>query len=172
MHKHKKSHHHNWHEFWQNTGHVRNLIFGIEDGLVSTGGVLFGVATATDSLRVILISGIITILVEASSMGIGSFLTEQTVNDLDQHARRNNSPLEDGLVMFVAYIAAGVICLLPYLLWGIDLGRYMSVLISLCVLLLVGYLPQASWKRAVQMVSLGGFALLVAFVAGELLKQI
>jgi len=158
--------------FLHNRGYLRNLIFGIEDGLVSTGGVLFGVATATDNRQVILITGVITILVEASSMGIGSFLTEQAVNDLDNNPRSADDPVRDGLVMFAAYVLAGMICLLPYLIWGIDKGRYLSVVISLLVLCVIGYLPRSSWRRAVQMVFLGGFALLIAFVAGELLKNV
>ena len=56
--------------------YVRSFAFGVEDGLVSTVGLLAGVSTADVSRRDILITGAILIVVEAFSMATGSFLSE------------------------------------------------------------------------------------------------
>ena len=52
---------------------VRNFIFGVEDSLVSTLGFLAGIAVAGIATRELVTSGIVLILVEAFSMGVGSF---------------------------------------------------------------------------------------------------
>jgi len=56
----------------------RNFIFGVEDSLVSTVGLLSGIAAADTSRFTIITTGIVLIFVEAFSMGIGSFLSEET----------------------------------------------------------------------------------------------
>ncbi|KKS14240.1 MAG: hypothetical protein UU72_C0051G0009 [candidate division WWE3 bacterium GW2011_GWB1_41_6] len=50
--------------------YFRNLLFGAEDSLVSTVGVLFGVASSSAyTQQQILVTGLIVIAVEALSMG-------------------------------------------------------------------------------------------------------
>ena len=57
--------------------YLRNFIFGVEDSLVSTVGLLAGVAAGGVSSAVILTTGLVLIEVEGFSMGLGSFLTEE-----------------------------------------------------------------------------------------------
>jgi hypothetical protein len=53
--------------------YTRNFIFGSEDSLVSTVGLLAGIVSAGIERKEIIISGIVLICVEAFSMSIGSF---------------------------------------------------------------------------------------------------
>ena len=53
-------------------GYFRNFIFGVEDSLVSTVGLLSGVAIAGVPSRTILLTGVVLILVEAFSMAAGA----------------------------------------------------------------------------------------------------
>ena len=55
--------------------YLRNFIFGVEDSLVSTVGLLSGVAVANVDQATIFLTGMVLIFVEAFSMGVGSFPT-------------------------------------------------------------------------------------------------
>src|SRR3989344_3129963 len=62
--------------------YVRNFIFGAEDSLVSTVGLLSGVAIGGVAKVDILLPGMVLIFVEAFSMAVGSFLAEFSVRKL------------------------------------------------------------------------------------------
>jgi predicted membrane protein (TIGR00267 family) len=57
---------------------IKEGIFGIEDGLVSTFGAVTGIAAATQDPHMIILSGCIVVSVESISMGIGSFLSTKS----------------------------------------------------------------------------------------------
>ncbi|HJV32452.1 MAG TPA: VIT1/CCC1 transporter family protein [Patescibacteria group bacterium] len=57
---------------------IRELIFGLEDGLVSTMGAVAGIAAGTENGRVVILSGLVIIAVEALSMAAGSFLSNKS----------------------------------------------------------------------------------------------
>lgn len=61
---------------------IRELIFGLEDGLVSTLGVVIGVAAGSGDRLVVLLSGLVLVVVEALSMAAGSFLSSKSHRQL------------------------------------------------------------------------------------------
>lgn len=61
---------------------VRDIVFGLEDGMVSTLGALTGVAIGSNNQSIILLSGVVVIAVESVSMGIGSYLSNQTEHEM------------------------------------------------------------------------------------------
>jgi VIT1/CCC1 family predicted Fe2+/Mn2+ transporter len=61
---------------------VRNVVFGVEDSLVSTVGLLSGIAAESQSHAAILSTGVIYICVEALSMAVGSFLSEESAQEI------------------------------------------------------------------------------------------
>ncbi len=63
-------------------GGIRDIVFGLEDGLVSTVGVLTGIASGTNDHFVVILSGFVLVIVEALSMGVGSFLSTQSEKDM------------------------------------------------------------------------------------------
>lgn len=63
---------------------IRDIVFGLEDGLVSTVGVLTGIASGTNDHFVVILSGFVLVIVEALSMGVGSFLSAQSERDMQQ----------------------------------------------------------------------------------------
>lgn len=63
-------------------GSIRELVFGLEDSLVSTLGVVVGVAAGTSDTKVVMLSGIVLVLVEALSMAGGSFLSSKSHRDM------------------------------------------------------------------------------------------
>ncbi len=63
--------------------YVRNIIFGIEDSLVSTVGLLAGIAVGNASIHTILSTGVIYVFVEGFSMAVGSFLSEESAQEYE-----------------------------------------------------------------------------------------
>jgi predicted membrane protein (TIGR00267 family) len=57
---------------------LRDAVFGIQDGLVSTLGALIGIAEGTRSRTAVVISGIVVIVVESLSMAAGSYLSSKS----------------------------------------------------------------------------------------------
>jgi len=54
---------------------IREIIFGIEDGLISMLGIVLGVAGGTGSAGLVIIAGIAAIFAEAISMAAGAYLS-------------------------------------------------------------------------------------------------
>src|SRR3972149_8034618 len=148
---------------------IRNIIFGIEDSLVSTSGFLFGLATTSYEASQIFTAGIIIISVEAVSMGAGAFLTEKETKEIEPRNKdhRKTNPLVDGILMFVSYFGAGFIPLLPYLIFQRGETKSVSMLISLAALFLLGYIPTRKLKSALRMLIVAGAAASVGYLVGS-----
>lgn len=59
-------------------GSIREIVFGLEDSLVSTIGVVAGIAAGTGDQQIVILSGSVLVVVEALSMAAGSFLSSQS----------------------------------------------------------------------------------------------
>ncbi|MBT3539356.1 hypothetical protein HOF40_01225 [Candidatus Parcubacteria bacterium] len=62
---------------------LREVVFGVEDGMVSTLGAITGIATATGNYFIVVLSGVVVISVESISMGVGSYLSNKSERDVD-----------------------------------------------------------------------------------------
>ena len=63
---------------------MRELVFGMEDGLVSNLGIIFAVFVATKSQSTILLAGLASMFAGALSMAAGSYLSSKSVKELYQ----------------------------------------------------------------------------------------
>lgn len=71
---------------------VREVVFGLEDSLVSTLGTITGVAVGTHDVFVVLLTGVVLVFVEAVSMAAGSYLSSKSATDLyEQRAKQDHS---------------------------------------------------------------------------------
>lgn len=62
---------------------IRELVFGMEDGMVSTFGAITGIAAATHDVFTTVLAGSVIIGVESISMGVGSYLSSKSARDVD-----------------------------------------------------------------------------------------
>ena len=154
---------------------LRNLVFGVEDGLVSTVGLLSGIAIAGVPRGTILLTGVVLIFVEAFSMAAGSFLSEASVEEMDGGVDDTRGSVDAAVIMFAAYFVAGLIPLFPYLKFEVGQAFPISIVCSVVALLVLGYWSgrktNAAWRKAVRMALVGGLAILVGVFAGSLLTQ-
>jgi VIT1/CCC1 family predicted Fe2+/Mn2+ transporter len=148
--------------------YLRNIIFGAEDSLVSTVGVLFGLASSgAYSSRQLVLAGLVLTCVEALSMGVGSYLSEAEIHERDPKNHKDNL-IVDGLIMFTSYFVSGLIILGPYMVFSPTTARYYSVILSLILLFMIGYLPSLKLKSGVKMLLLAGGSILVGYIIGVL----
>lgn len=123
-----------------NREYLRSTIFGIEDSLVSTTGLIAGLGVGSDSKRVVLLGGIVAIMVEAVSMGAGEYLSDDAIAELDKLKRPKDRPLISGLLMLSSYLLAGLIPLLPVVFLSYPKSLWLSVSLALAGLFLLGFL--------------------------------
>ena len=152
---------------------LRNFLFCVEDGLVSTVGLICGNAVAGVPRETIFLTGVVLIFVEAFSMAAGSFLSEASVEEMDGGEDDTRGSVAAGAVMFASYFVAGFIPLFPYLVFAVGQAFPLSVSCSVLALLLLGYWSgrktNSAWRKALRMAFVGGLAILVGILAGSVL---
>ncbi|HBU27741.1 TPA: hypothetical protein DEB00_01325 [Candidatus Uhrbacteria bacterium] len=61
---------------------VEEVVFGVEDSLVSTLGAITGIAVGTQSTYIVILSGIVLLFAEATSMTAGSYLSSKSEGEV------------------------------------------------------------------------------------------
>ena len=146
---------------------LRTIIFGIEDSFVSTTGVIVGLIAAGTSKETVLAAGLITIVVEATSMGAGEFISN------DDNPRKGKVALKKGWLMLISYLLAGLWVMLP-LFFGIrnNIAIITFTFLSLFGLgLWRGYILKGSkLKYAAKTVAISGVACGFGIAVGLLFR--
>ncbi len=118
--------------------YLRNVIFGVADSLVSTVGLLAGIDVAGTTRSVIVLTGIVYAFVEAFSMAVGSFLSEESAEQYRAKGEIGGTgPFTGSIIMFFSFIVASFIPIVPYLLFGSAEALWISIIFSLLALLLL-----------------------------------
>lgn len=154
--------------------YLQSAMFGFSDALISTTGVIVGVSTGTGSKQVVILAGVVTILVEALSMGSGQYLSSKSAHQLD-NTDSFKVPIISGIIMFLAYFAAGLVPLLSIIIFPIHYSRNVAIVAALTCLLILGYakgkiVKTAPFRSAVEVFIIGGIATGIGLVAGNLLS--
>lgn len=151
--------------------YVQSAVFGFSDALVSTTGVIVGISTGTNNKEVVVLAGVVTIMVEALSMGAGQYLSSRSAHQLDN----NNSmriPVISGIIMFGAYFLAGLVPLLPAIIFPIEYSREITIAAALIGLFVLGYIKGkvvsvSPLKSALEIFVIGGIATVIGLVVGH-----
>ncbi len=141
--------------------------------MVSTVGLLSGIAAAGLPKKNIFVAGIVLIFVEAFSMGVGSYLSEDFTDDMRSRKYKRNTTFFASLIMLISYFSAGLIPLAPYVFLPIDIAMYVSMTCSIFVLFLLGFLGGKKFqvsplKHGLKMMFIGGSAIFIGTFIGNL----
>lgn len=156
---------------------IRNFVFGVEDSLVSTVGLLAGIAFANVEAKTIVLTGAVLIFVEAFSMGIGSLLSEQSVEQYEENKEVSLSkPAAAAAVMFFSYVIAGFIPLAPYIL-QLNNAVWWSIGLTLVSLFLLGVFNARmfrvkAFKDGFITLIMGGSAIAVGIIVGQIAERL
>lgn len=102
---------------------IREVVFGMEDGMVSTLGSITGIAAATTDPFTVVLAGVVIICVESISMAVGSYLSSKSEKEIDEHKLHEERieiekfPDEEEEELVEMYVAAG---------WPQDLATTMA----------------------------------------------
>ena len=163
---------------------MRELIFGLEDSLVSTLGTITGIAVGTQSTYIVILSGFVLIAAESTSMAAGSYLSSVSASDADEeqdkeqrkkHHHLRGHPIRGAGVMWVSYLLGGIIPLAPYLFLSTSQAILPSILLTVVSLFLVGAWSATFTKRSLlrsglEMVFVSLSAALIGYVIGRLVN--
>ena len=152
---------------------VRNFTFGAEESLVSTVGLLAGIAVAGVDPKIIVVTGIVVVFVGGFSMAVGSLLSEQSVEEFEAKKEVSMSrPVLAAIVMLFSFIIAGLIPLIPYALI-MPYAVVWSIGLTLVTLFFLGVLNAhlfkvRAWKDGLTTLLMGALAIGVGIAVGQL----
>lgn len=158
--------------------YLRNFVFGVEDSLVSTVGLLSGIAIANVPKSTILLTGIILLFVEAFSMAAGSFLSESSADEYtNQNDKITRTTIISSIIMFLSYLLSGFIVLFPYIVFATSEALKISIILSAVSLFILGIIGAKisnvnPIKNGFRMMIVGGVAIVAGSLAGNLLSKI
>jgi VIT1/CCC1 family predicted Fe2+/Mn2+ transporter len=154
--------------------YLPDLVYGANDGIVTTFAVVCGVVGADLSTRVILILGFANLVADGFSMGASNFLSRRSFADSTQRADAREAA-RHGTATTLGFVVAGTVPLVAYLVSVPDGGRFaVAVALTIATLFAVGALralvTKLGWVRSgAEMLAVGaaaaGFAFLVGAVA-------
>ncbi len=148
-------------------GFMREIVFGLEDSLVSTLGAVVGIAAGAPSRNIVILSGLVLVVVEAISMAAGSYLSSKSADEAEREFAREGKkkdapmehhPIRGAFVMGAFYVLGGCVPLTPFLLLPLAQASIVAVVVTACTLFLVGMF--AAWISRRSLVR-GGMEMLV-----------
>lgn len=154
--------------------YIHSGFFGVEDSLVSTTGALAGIAVGAGSTEVILLTALVIIAVESTSMAASEFVSEETEEDIEK-LKHPASPLMSGLIIFATYVLAGLIPLAPYLFLPHLTAIPVSIGLALLGLIVLGIFKgkithKSPVRSAIEVFIIGGIAAGIGLVVGLIFK--
>lgn len=157
---------------------MREIVFGLEDSLVSTLGALTGIAAGTRNASVVILSGLVIVAVEAVSMAAGSYLSSKIAAEAEQAdgIRTSFHAVRAAGVMGVFYVMGGMVPLAAYLIFPIETASLPSVIITAVVLFGVGawsasFAKRSLWKGGVEMLVVSLAAAGIGYMIGCFAQQ-
>jgi VIT1/CCC1 family predicted Fe2+/Mn2+ transporter len=153
--------------------YLTDIIYGANDGIVTTFAVVSGVVGAELSTTIILILGFANLLADGFSMGASNVLARRS-DDRSGPLPTLKATAAHGVATFVGFIIAGVIPLLAYLLPWFEGARFVAAtFLSMGILFAVGasraFFTRRGWfVSGLEMLLIGGLAGAVAYGMGAL----
>ena len=154
--------------------YIHSIFFGIEDSLVSTTGALAGIAIGSGNKELILVTALVIIAVESTSMGASEFLSEETEEDIEKEKMPAN-PKISGLLVFLAYVIAGLVPLFPYLILPHLEAIPFSIAAALVGMVILGIAKgkvsnKSPFRSALEVLIIGGIAAGIGIAVGLIFK--
>jgi len=161
--------------------YIRDIIYGANDGIITTFAVVAGVTGGALSTRAVLIVGVANLFADGLSMGVGNYLSirshESALAALGRPEEESH-PIRHGVATLLAFVAAGALPLLPYSLQAIGDNRFaLSVVLTFAALFAVGASRSAVtldrwWSAGLEMLLLGLVVAAAAYGSGALVAEI
>jgi VIT1/CCC1 family predicted Fe2+/Mn2+ transporter len=161
--------------------YIRELIYGANDGIITTFAVVAGVAGGGLSLRVVLVIGAANLFADGLSMAVGNYLSirsHESVLEAKELPEEEAFPIRHAGATFLAFVLAGTVPLLPYMFPTFPYERFTwSISLTLLAMFAVGGSRALIsnvrwWKAGLEMLVLGALVAAIAYGAGGLVAAL
>lgn len=162
--------------------YIGDLVYGANDGIITTFAVVAGVAGANLSPAIVVILGVANLIADGFSMATSNYLARKSEKEYLEKttgviAELKNHPLNNALVTFFAFVVAGAIPLIPYLFGVKENVFYWAIFATSVALFTVGSLRTLVtgirwWLAGLEMFAIGAVAAGVAYGIGNLLGNL
>lgn len=155
--------------------YLRSLMFGLQDGIVSTTGVVVGISTGVSDKAIIVLAALVAVTVEASSMAAGQYSSEKAVHQMDKTGKHTDNLYIGAFIMFVAYLVGGLFPIAPILTLDQPSARFIAIACAFVGLFIVGYIKgylveHRPLRSAVELFIIGSITTTIGVIVGYLLK--
>jgi len=157
--------------------YLPDLVYGANDGVITTFAVVSGVVGADLSERVILILGFANLVADGFSMGASNFLARRSYAEAAERADRREAA-RHGSATLIGFLTAGIVPLVAYLVPVEDDARFpAAIALTLATLFTVGasrsLVTRLGWIRSgLEMLAVGALAAVVAYAIGALASEL
>ena len=149
--------------------YIGSIVLGLNDALVELTGALAGFTFAFQNSRLVALTGLITGIAAALSMGTSEYISTKTEDTF-------KNPFKASVYTFIAYVAAVIILILPFLVLG---NSYICLILTLTAAVIIiaffnYYISVAKdisfKKRFLEMSGLSLGVAAVSFLVGYVLR--
>jgi VIT1/CCC1 family predicted Fe2+/Mn2+ transporter len=161
--------------------YVRDLVYGANDGIITTFAVVSGVAGGQLSQLAVLVIGAANLAADGVSMGVGNFLAiraDERAREAEGLPELERHPWKHGVATLLAFVGAGAVPLLPYLV-NVHAGDRLiaSVAATFVTLFLLGagravITRDRWWVTGLETLLLGAIVAGAAYGAGHLVAAV
>lgn len=157
--------------------YIRDIIYGANDGIITTFAVVAGVTGGALSPKAVLIVGIANLVADGLSMGVGNYLSirsHESARAAQDLPEEEAAPARHGTATFVAFAMAGALPLLPYVFGAAPESQFwLSVGVTFAALFTIGssrslVTVDRWWIAGLEMLLLGVLVAGAAYGSGAL----
>ena len=161
--------------------YIGDLIYGANDGLITTFAVVAAASGGALTARTVLIVGMANLFADGLSMGVGNYLSIRSHEGALAAVGRPEEerfPARHGTATFLAFVSAGVVPLRPYAVGAsIPVGFFASVFLTFATLFTVGasralVTTSRWWVSGIEMLALGIGVALAAYGSGAVVAAV
>jgi VIT1/CCC1 family predicted Fe2+/Mn2+ transporter len=155
---------------------MRDLVYGANDGIITTFAVVAGVAGGALSPSAVLVVGAANLVADGMSMGVGNYLAiraNESAREAENLPEEEAAPIRHGLATFIAFAVAGALPLLPYTFAAVSpTSRHAgAAVLAMAGLFGIGAIRTTVtagtwWKVGLEVLALGVVVGAAAFFAG------
>ena len=156
--------------------YIRDLVYGANDGIITTFAVVSGATGGALSAAAVLIIGTANLAADGMSMGVGNLLAiraHERVRAAEGLPEEEAYPWKHGMATLLAFIGAGAIPLLPFLIADAVARPIWSTALTFLALFVVGaaratLTAERWWRAGLETLSLGAVVAAAAYGASAL----
>jgi VIT1/CCC1 family predicted Fe2+/Mn2+ transporter len=155
--------------------YIGDVIYGANDGIITTFAVIAGVTGGSLTARAVLIVGAANLIADGLSMGVGNYLSirsNEGALEAQELPEQEARPARHGMATFLAFVVVGALPLIPYLLPAVPVDRFvLSVFLTLAALFGIGasraiVTVDRWWTAGLEMLLLGVIVAAAAYGSG------